>query len=76
MRRKVMDVEHTPSFVSWRKSALTIFGGSLTDLLKSRRLDHECHCRGRSREAGHATKKDYRTNNRSYRPWQREPREV
>jgi hypothetical protein len=60
-----------PVKISMRLSALSIYGGSLSNLNKSHRLDHECIQGHRSRLAGTACRKDFRTNgHRNYRPWQ------
>jgi hypothetical protein len=60
-----------PVKISMRLSALSVYGGSLSNLNKSHRLDHECHQGHRSRLAGRATRKDFRTTgHRYYRPWQ------
>jgi len=65
----VMIEEHAPQFVSMRKSALTIYGGTLESLYDLHGSDDPKH---RSRNAHHYTHKDFRINGqRDYRPWQR-----
>jgi hypothetical protein len=55
-------------FVSMRKGALRIFGGTLDSLSKSRHFDDRFY---RSRMRHHRTRKDFRVNGRhDYRPWQ------
>jgi hypothetical protein len=65
----VMQEEHCPNFISMRKSALTVFGGTLPNLYNLHGSDSYRH---RSRIAGHSTHKDFRINGqRNYKPWQR-----
>lgn len=65
----VMQEEHCPQFMSMRKSALTVFGGTLANLYDLHGSDSDWY---RSRVAGHSTRKDFRINGRrNYKPWQR-----
>ena len=55
-------------FVSMRKSALKIYGGTLKSLYELHEHDNPMH---RSRMRHHYTRKDFRVNGqRNYRPWQ------
>jgi hypothetical protein len=55
-------------FVSMRKGALKAFGGTLSNLYKSKHLDNPMY---RSRMRRHYTRKDFRVNGqRNYKPWQ------
>lgn len=68
LRGITMTQLEVPTKVSMRLSALSLYGGSLYNLYKSRRLNHRFN---RSRDAEHACRKDFRHNgSRNYRPWQ------
>lgn len=55
-------------FVSMRKSALKIYGGTLKSLYELHGHDNPMY---RSRMRHHYTQKDFRVNGqRNYRPWQ------
>lgn len=63
-----------PVFVSMRKSALKVLGGSMASLwTDSRRFDSGKHSRDGS---GCRTRKDYRINgsHHNYKPWRRSRR--
>lgn len=65
----VMQEEHCPQFLSMRKSALVVHGGTLESLYELHGRDNYWY---RSRMAGHSARKDFRINSRrDYKPWQR-----